>query len=234
MAEQGDLSVLIKRLGHAFRESGLLSLALTHPSAAGKEGADNQRLEFLGDAVLELCVSDEIYARHPDMREGELTQLRAALVREESLAEAARGFGLGEFLRLDHGEEASGGRDKPSMLADAMEAVLAAVYLDGGLPAARAVCGRMLGDFTPVAAEPNWKSALQEREQARGHHAPLYHVMGDEGPPHARVFFVEVCLQDGRRAQGSGASKKQAEQEAAKAAMKREGRPGSPAPRPPA
>jgi len=221
MKNLGNLSALTHSLGYSFGGSELLRLALTHSSAAsGKSDVDNQRLEFLGDAVLELCVSEEIYSRHPHMQEGELTKLRAALVCEESLAQAARRFSLGTYLVLDHGEEISGGRDKPSVLADAMEAVLAAVYLDGGLAAAKAVCRRMLGDFTPIATEPNWKSLLQEQEQAQGRHAPAYGVIGEEGPPHARVFFVEARLEGGRHAQGSGATKKQAEQDAARALMK--------------
>ena len=220
MPREKGLAPLMAALGHRFSDVGLLGLALTHPSATNG-GADNQRLEFLGDAVLELCVSHEIYARHPGMREGELTQLRAALVREETLAAAARAVGLGEYLRLDHGESATGGRDKPSVLADAMEAVLAAVYLDGGLAAAKAVCERALGDFTPQAAGPNWKSLLQESEQAAGRNAPGYRVTGEEGPPHARVFFVEVALESGEKGQGQGSTKKQAEQEAARAVMEK-------------
>ncbi len=217
MRPEKDLLALMDRLGHKFTDPSLLSLALTHPSSGARE--DNQRLEFLGDAVLELCVSDALYALHPDMQEGDLTQTRAALVREESLAKAARALAIGPLLALDHGEAHSGGRDKPSVLADAMEAVLGAVYLDGGLSAAKALCGRMLGDFTPTAAQPNWKSLLQEREQAQGRPAPEYRVASEDGPPHARVFTVEAVLAGGRRAEGRGPSKKQAEQEAARLLM---------------
>lgn len=218
---QGDaLLQLAGTLGHAFSDPGLLALALMHPSAVAGDGGDNQRLEFLGDAVLQLCVSEKLYAMHPDMQEGELTQLRAALVREESLAQAARRLDLGHYLVMDHGEDASGGRDKPSVLSDTMEAVLAAVYLDGGHAAARSLCDLMLGDYQPTAAvEPNWKSLLQEREQAAGHTTPAYAVVGEEGPPHARTFIVEATLEGGRHATGSGTSKKQAEQHAAKALM---------------
>ena len=209
---------LMDALGWRFKREALLALALTHPSAAsGAE--DNQRLEFLGDAVLQLCVSRALFARHPQMQEGQLTQLRAALVREESLACAARAFGVGAFLRLDHGEELSGGRDKPSVLADAMEAVLAAVYLDGGLEAAAAVCDRAFGDYEPRTATANYKSLLQEREQARGHSTPVYRVIGEEGPPHARAFEAEVSV-DGRvLGPGRGPSKTQAEQAAARQAL---------------
>lgn len=219
MNTRNNLSTLMQTLGHLFIDPGLLLLALTHPSAASGSGGDNQRLEFLGDAVLQLCVSEALYARHPQMQEGELTRLRADLVREESLAQAARRFGLGAYLKLDRGEDVSGGRDKASVLADTMEAVIAAAYLDGGPDAARRLCARTFGDFVPTAAEPNWKSLLQELEQAEGRGTPTYHIVAEEGPPHARVFTVEVTLAGGGRACGSGTSKKQAEQHAAKALM---------------
>lgn len=222
MDRKARLARLAEALGHPFRDPGLLSLALTHPSAVPGDGGDNQRLEFLGDAVLQLCVSAALYARHPGKQEGDLTQLRAALVREESLAEAARRFHLGDALVMDHGEEMSGGRDKPSVLADTMEAVIAATYLDGGLDAARALCDRAFGEYVPAAAEPNWKSLLQEREQAMGRHAPAYRTTQEEGPPHARTFTVEVSLAGGRTATGVGHSKKQAEQRAAQGIMEAE------------
>lgn len=218
MQGKNPFGPLMRSLGYRFSDLSLLRLALTHPSAVPGAGDDNQRLEFLGDAVLELCVSAELYARHPAMREGELTQLRASLVREESLARAAKGFNLGEYLRFDHGEAQSGGKDKPSVLADAMEAVIGAVYLDGGLESAKALCAQMLGDFTPTRTEPNWKSLLQEREQAAGRKTPVYRVTREEGPPHACTFYVEAEI-EGRRGEGRGASKKQAEQEAARILM---------------
>ncbi|MDR0897184.1 MAG: ribonuclease III [Oscillospiraceae bacterium] len=220
MRDTAQSAPLMAALGHRFKNQRLLSLALTHPSAGGAEG-DNQRLEFLGDAVLELCVSEALFARHAEWQEGDLTQMRAALVREESLARAARKVNLGAALLMDHGEESSGGRDKPSVLADAMEAVLAAIYLDAGLDAVRAVCAHLLDDFTPVQAEPNWKSLLQEKIQAGGAAPPEYRLLREEGPPHARLFTAEVRLADGRRGEGRGASKKQAEQEAAKALLER-------------
>lgn len=213
------LDALQRALGYVFRDESLLRLALTHPSAGEK--ADNQRLEFLGDAVLQLCVSVALYRQHPSDQEGGLTFLRQALVREETLAVAARRFGLGECLLFDRGEAASGGRDKPSVLADAMEAVLAAVYLDGGLDAASALCARALDDFRPPQqTEKNWKSLLQESAQALGHPAPVYRVAGEEGPPHARVFTAEALLNGRVVGRGQGGSKKQAEQEAARDALK--------------
>lgn len=216
MREDAALSYASDRLGYRFRDPGLLCLALTHPSVTGGSGGDNQRLEFLGDAVLELCVSEALFKRHGDMREGDLTFLRAALVREESLAEAARKFGIGQKLTLDHGEEGTGGRDKPSVLADALEAVLGAIYLDGGLEASKAFCDRIFGDYAAQRTEPNWKSALQEREQAERRAAPAYTVLAEDGPPHARVFTVEARTAAGQASVGKGASKKQAEQEAAR------------------
>lgn len=220
MKTPDGLLPLMEALGHSFGDPRLLALALSHPSAASDRLGDNQRLEFLGDAVLQLCVSEALYLRHPQMQEGELTQLRAALVREASLAQAARRFDLGRYLVLDHGEDATGGRDKPSVLADAMEAVLAATYLDAGLAAAKAVCDRAFGEYVPPdAVEPNWKSLLQEREQALGHATPIYRVIGEEGPPHARTFTVEATLADGRRGNGEGPTKKRAEQHAARTLM---------------
>ena len=210
---------LMKALGYRFQAPGLLLLALTHPSAKAGQKKDNQRLEFLGDAVLQLCVSEALYSIHRNKQEGELTQLRAALVCEESLAAAARALRVGDYLRFDHGEAISGGQDKPSVLADAMEAILAAVYLDGGIGAAKDVCARALSGYSAKEASPNWKSILQEREQAAGRAAPFYEVTGEEGPAHARVFHVSVLLEGGRRGAGQGNSKKQAEQAAARAVM---------------
>ncbi|MCL1795333.1 MAG: ribonuclease III [Clostridia bacterium] len=215
-----EVQALMQALGHVFRDSGLLCLALTHPSATNRGGKENnQRLEFLGDAVLQLCVSEALFSRYPQKDEGSLTRLRAAIVREESLADAARRISLGEYLRFDHGEAMSGGRDKSSVLADALEAVLAAIYLDAGIDAARKACIRVLGDFSGVRTAHDWKSSLQEKEQADGHDAPVYRVVSEEGPPHARVFYVEAQLQNGARGVGRGLTKKQAEQEAAHAVM---------------
>ncbi len=211
---------LMEQLGHAFRDVGLLCCALTHPSASASFGQDNQRLEFLGDAVLQLCVTENLYRQHPDKDEGPLTQMRASLVREETLAEVARQLNLGAYLRLDHGEAMSGGREKPSVLADALEAVLGAVYLDAGLEKAAAVCQGLWAGHSPQETEPNWKSALQEREQAKGFLAPVYRLLDQSGPPHARAFTAEAVLPStGQRGIGQGPSKKQAEQNAAKAIL---------------
>lgn len=216
-----NLDSLQKALGYFFRDERLLRLALTHPSAGLPE--DNQRLEFLGDAVLQLCVSVALYGRHPADQEGSLTQLRQALVREETLAEAANRFEIGEYLRFDKGEAASGGGHKPSVLCDAMEAVLAAVYLDGGWEAAAALCARALNNFAAPPREKNWKSLLQEKTQRHGGCTPEYRIVSQEGPAHARVFTAEVLLRGAVAGSGTGGTKKQAEQEAARAAMEKIG-----------
>ena len=211
-------------LGYTFKNEGLLRQALTHPSyALQHHAADNQMLEFLGDAVLEICVSRVLYARYPDMQEGQLTRRRALLVREATLAAAARRLGIGAFLLLDHGEELDGGRDKPSILADAMEAVLAAVYLDGGIEAAAAFVDRMMGDYEPKEEEDrDAKSRLQEFLQAAGESVPQYEIVAEEGPPHARTFTAEVRRADGQLlGRGEGVSKKRAEQQAAEQALMR-------------
>ena len=216
-----NLDSLQKALGYSFRDERLLRLALTHPSAGLPE--DNQRLEFLGDAVLQLCVSVALYGQHPADQEGSLTQLRQALVREETLAEAANRLEIGEYLRFDKGEAASGGGHKPSVLCDAMEAVLAAVYLDGGWEAAAALCARALNNFAAPPCDKNWKSLLQEKTQQHGGCTPEYRIVSQEGPAHARVFTAEVLLRGAVAGSGTGGTKKQAEQEAARAAMEKIG-----------
>ena len=216
-----NLDSLQKALGYSFRDERLLRLALTHPSAGLPE--DNQRLEFLGDAVLQLCVSVALYGRHPADQEGSLTQLRQALVREETLAEAANRLEIGEYLRFDKGEAASGGGHKPSVLCDAMEAVLAAVYLDGGWEAAAALCARALNNFAAPPREKNWKSLLQEKTQQHGGCTPEYRIVSQDGPAPARVFTAEVLLRGVVAGSGTGGTKKQAEQEAARAAMEKIG-----------
>ncbi len=210
-----------RAIGYRFDRQQLLSQALTHPSYALGHGAqDNQRLEYLGDAVLQLCVTRRLYDLYPDLNEGQLSKRRAALVCEASLCEAARKFGLGEALRLDHGEQVTGGRDKPSVLADAMEAVIAATYLDGGLEAAAALVDRALGQYDALGAvTPDAKTALQEYLQALGKPTPTYRITGEEGPPHARIFTAEVMIGDHPHGQGQGISKKIAQQQAAQQAL---------------
>ena len=210
-----DLSQLEHAISYRFADKRLLSVALTHPSA-GPE--NNQRLEYLGDAVLELCVSEKIYAMHPEMHEGAMTQLRQKLVREERVAQAARQIALGAALMMDRSCEATGGRKNPSVLCDAFEAVLAAVYLDGGLEAARAMVLRLIGDCSDQGVN-DAKSALQEYLQGRGRPMPVYETIAEEGPPHERIFTVVVRIDGTATGRGAGTSKKRAEQEAARAAL---------------
>ena len=213
--DMGDHSVLEEAIGYHFRQKALLRQALTHPSLGPRH---NQRLEFLGDAVLELCVSEKIYAMHPDMQEGAMTQLRQKLVREEKLAEVGRDIHLGDALLMDKSFALSGGRQSPSVLCDAFEALLAAVYLDGGLDAARAMVARLIGDCSETG-ENDAKSALQEYLQARGPLTPMYETVDEEGPPHDRVFTSAVFIGGREAARGRGRSKKRAEQEAARQAL---------------
>ena len=212
-----DLSKLEKTLGYRFQNRQYLITALTHPSMGGEH---NQRMEFLGDAVLEMCVSEKIYEMHPEMKEGAMTRLRQKLVREGRLAEVAKGMQLGEYLLMDRGCAASGGRENPSVLCDAFEAVLAAVYLDGGMEKARQMVMRFIGDCTEKD-EMDAKSALQEYLQGRKKPLPDYLVIGEEGLPHERVFTVSVQLEGREIASGSGTSKKRAEQNAAMAALQK-------------
>ena len=205
-------------LGYVFHDPAHLRLALTHPST---KLPDNQRLEFLGDAVLEFCVSDMLYRKYPNLHEGELTARRAALVCERTLSVIARSLHLGDFLIMGHGEEQTGGRGKPSILADAMEAVLAAVYADGGYEAAREVIRRLFAEDEKLTA---WrghddKSALQEYTQAHGLELPAYEVIAQEGPDHDRRFTVRVSILGRPAATGTGGSKKAAEQAAARQAL---------------
>lgn len=228
----------VATLGHPFREIGLLNEALTHRSAAfeaasarrGNGPRDNERMEFLGDAVLALVVSDALWRNVPGAVEGELTRMRAAVVNERSLANVATELRLGEVLRLGRGEERTGGRMKPSLLANALEAVFAAVYLDGGIDAVRPVIERLLArEIDAVSARPagevrtqlDEKSLFQELVQARFGSTPRYEVVESEGPDHDRVWTVEVVAAESIRARGRGRSKKIAEQHAAREAREK-------------
>jgi len=209
---------LQKALGYTFKNEAHLRLALTHPST---KLPDNQRLEFLGDAVLEFCVSDMLYRKYPNLHEGELTARRAALVCERTLSALAMSLGLGDVLVMGHGEEQTGGRHKPSILADAMEAVFAAIYIDGGIRAAHEVILRMYREDEKLIA---WrghddKSALQEYTQANGLELPAYQIIAQEGPDHNRTFTAQVSVLGKPVATGVGNSKKAAEQAAAKKAL---------------
>ncbi len=214
---------LVDRLGRPFLDAGILARSLAHRSwCAENEGVlSNERLEFLGDAVLGLIVTDHLYLTYPDLPEGELAKVRASLVNSEALAEVASGLDLGSFLLLGKGEAASGGREKPSILADAIEAVIGAVYIDGGWPAAADLVMGLLADrIEEAAAGPggqDYKTRLQELAARRFEQLPRYDVY-DEGPDHAKRFFAKVFLAGEEQGEGEGRSKKQAEQGAARAA----------------
>ncbi len=221
--EKRDLSELQQTLGYTFRDSDLLELALTHPSYAMLHGCqDNQRLEFLGDAVLQIRTSDVLYHRFSNLHEGQMTRRRSALVCEANLAKAARRLMLGRWLRLAPGEVALGGEDKASILSDAMEAVIAAVYLDGGFEAVFPFIDRVLQEYEAGEVDVrDAKSRLQEYVQARGEPTPVYEEVGMEGPANARVFTARVLRGDGTElGRGRGTRKQWAEEAAAEAALK--------------
>jgi ribonuclease-3 len=215
------LATAAARLGHEFTRPELLLEALTHPSTA--TAMHNQRLEFLGDRVLGLVVAEALLAQDPAAQEGELAPRLNALVRKETCAEVAASLDLGSALRMGRSEMLTGGRRKTALLGDAMEAVIAAVYLDGGLEAARRLildaCGDRIAEVRAVGRDA--KTSLQEWAQARGLPPPDYHDLGREGPDHAPLFSVEARLADGRAAEGSAASKRAAQQAAAEALLAR-------------
>ena len=213
------MQALMNALGYRFKNPALLRRALTHPSMGAE---DNQRLEFLGDAVLQYVMSDILYKTHPKDREGQLTHLRALLVCEAALSQVARSLHVGEALLMDKGEALTGGRDKPSVLCDAMEAILAAAYLDGGLDAARGIVQRHWPKPEEVHRPmQDSKGALQEHLQKDGGDAPTYQILAQDGPPHDRTFEAAVYRYGVELARGSGKTKKQAEQAAALAALEK-------------
>lgn len=211
-------------LGCRFERPELLEQALTHSSYANERlhGAldCNERLEFLGDAVLGMVVADQLYREHPELPEGDLTRLRASLVCEEALAEVAKDWGLGEYIRLGHGESLSGGQKRASILADAVEAVLAAIYLDSGIAQVRrTIRSAILSHEVATGRTRDHKTALQEFIQRESGHALSYELISSQGPDHQKTFTMAVLL-DGRQVGlGEGHSKKEAEQMAAKAAL---------------
>jgi ribonuclease III len=246
-----DLNELEAVLGYSFERPALLECALTHRSLANERAHeiaieasaapatardDNERLEFLGDAVLSLVVAEALFALHPDWREGELTRVRSLLVSREHMAQVAGQLGLGKYVRLSRGEERSGLRNKKTVLSNTMEAVMGALFLDGGLDPVRAFVTRLVmgKDAERFALElrsgealGNYKSALQERLQALHAGAPVYRVKNESGPDHHKRFLVEVRLkgeagQPGKSlARGMGRTKKHAEQDAARRALER-------------
>ena len=221
-----NLGALERALGHRFADRLLLELALTHSSAGQHRLDDNQRLEFLGDRVLALAIADILHHRFPDEEEGALAKRHAQLVRRDALVEVARGIALGDHLRLaGSGRHDRDSRDAAGALADACEALIAALYLDGGLPAAAAFVRRAWEGMIAADDRPprDPKTALQEWAQGRGDPLPKYAVVSREGPDHQPLFTVTASLKDGRSATSSGASKRAAEQAAAADLLKRLG-----------
>jgi ribonuclease-3 len=224
-----EMAELESILGHTFRDPRRLLQALMHSSRIPERASDepyesNEKLEFLGDAVLELLVSEELVSKFPDWSEGQLSKSRARLVNATAISLAAQRLSLGKYLRLGRGEEKTGGRTKPALLADAYEALIAAVYLDGGLDAARGFVSRTLVEGSiAVEAErmghSDHKSALQEFLQSRGMAPGAYHVISESGPDHQKTFHVEVRIPGQAPALGTGRTKKEAEQSAAVAAL---------------
>jgi ribonuclease-3 len=218
---------LEERLGYRFTDQLLLKRALTHPSFCHgqEEAAHNQRLEFLGDAILGMVVAEALYHELPEEREGVLTRYRSMLVKGDQLCQLARELRLGEFIRLGESEAGTGGRDRPSILEDALEAVIGAIYLDSGLEAARDAALRLYGSLhqrlEKLNGDHNPKGRLQELLQPRlGNEAIEYRLAGEEGPDHRKQFTVEVWIQGKCRGSGIGDSKKLAEEAAASEALK--------------
>ncbi len=224
--EDDDLARLESILDYEFRDRSLLQLALTHPSVAQEDESSslhNQRLEFLGDAVLQLVVTHELFEKFCEAEEGPLTKARARLVNRRSLANQARNLGLGEYLRVSRGEEMSGGRDRQSALGDAFEAVMGAVYLDSGFDSVCRLVRRLfqneLGEIELIPSLDNPKGELQELLQAQSSNPPQYQLESASGPDHDRLFVCSVYHNAVELGRGTGKSKKEAEGQAALLAL---------------
>ncbi|WP_285906531.1 ribonuclease III [Pseudodesulfovibrio pelocollis] len=220
-----DIGDLQQCIHHRFGQVKLVRAALTHSSYANEQegDGDNERLEFLGDAVLELCVSEEGYRRFPDAPEGQLTRIRSQMVKEKSLAAIARELGLDRHILLGKGEELQGGRDRDALLADAFEALMGAVFLDGGFEAARQTILHIFEHRWPrpemLPETKDYKSRLQEVAQERFRDRPVYVLAGNSGPEHEKIFMVDATLPTGEIFRGISTSVKRAEQEAARLAL---------------
>jgi ribonuclease-3 len=223
MKLSSDLRSFSRRIGHMFADPELLVRAVTHASISSSSRPDNQRLEFLGDRVLGLVMAEALLAADPEASEGQLAPRFNALVRKEACAEVARDVGLGEVLKLGRSEMMTGGRRKEALLGDAMEAVIAAVYLDAGFAAARDMVLHLWANRIGAVATDarDAKTALQEWAQARGEPPPDYVEVAREGPDHAPTFTIEVRLSTGETARATAGAKRQAEQAAAKALLER-------------
>lgn len=224
MIEDDNLTIFEQIIGYEFKDKSLLHTALTHSSYANEmqgKTAFNERLEFLGDSVLGMITAEYLFENHPEMPEGQLTKLRASLVCEKSLYKFAKSIKLGEFMSLGKGEINTGGRERPSILADAFESVIAAIYLDAGFSEAKKF---VLGFIANASVEDNsisdYKSALQEITQRNHGEILEYFMAGESGPDHDKTFIVEVKLNSNVIGTGTGRSKKQAEQMAAKEALR--------------
>ena len=225
-----EFEELQRRIGYRFRDRGLLEHALTHKSRAAEDASggitDNESMEFLGDAVLGLVVADALFRQYPLYDEGQKSKIKASVVSTQSLARHAELLQLGDHLILGRGEEKTGGRQKQALLADTCEALIAAIYLDGGLEPARQFILREMGEAVEQAGMPGYfgrdhKSRLQEALQGLGRPLPQYRVAGEVGPEHRKLFHIEVLVGGDILAQGVGRTKKDAEQDAAKAALAR-------------
>lgn len=225
--EKNGFKRIEKAIGYSFKRTIFLKRALTHKSYANENKLpaeeQNERLEFLGDAVLELCVSELLMERHPQYSEGDLSKLRAAIVNEKQLANFAREFTLGESLYLGRGEEQTSGREKPSLLADAYEAVLGAIYLDRGFSKAASVIRKhyekLLDGATTEEIYKDYKTELQEKSQSIFKAIPRYRLAGESGPDHDKTFEIELMIRNEVMGRGIGRSKKEAEQQAAREAL---------------
>ena len=226
-AWEKDISQLMQKIGYTFTDRSILLEALTHSSYANewkqKKMPNNERLEFLGDSVLSLIISQYIFCRYADLPEGELTKVRANVVCEASLAFRARNKQIGRYLLLGKGEESSGGRNRDSILADAMEALIAAIYIDGGYDEAKCFVLDNFKDLIKQVVSGNYvkdfKTYLQELIQSNGHEPIVYEVIKEDGPDHNKIFYVEVRTGEKVIGRGSGKNKKEAEQSAAREAI---------------
>jgi ribonuclease-3 len=222
-----SLAEFQKRISHAFRDPALLERSLTHKSYANENRvpSHNERMEFLGDSVLNLIVSEYLMKTCPDSTEGDLSRLRAAIVSEPALARVARTIGLGEYILLGRGEEQTGGRDKDSLLANSLEALTASIYLDSGREAADAFVMRFFEEIIrhtcAFGGSFDYKTQLQELCQGRTRQLPEYRIVSESGPDHQKQFTVEVRIKGELCGRGTGRSKKEAEQRAAKEALER-------------
>lgn len=228
MVPKTELKELEQIIGLSFKDKDLLQKAVTHSSYANEEYGDpamgNERLEFLGDAVLDVCVAEALYSRLSAKAEGDLSKMRASIVCERSLSEAVKTLGINRFLLLSRGEEKGGGRNRASIMADMLEAIIGAGYLDGGMEASKAIVARCLTDTIEECLKgglpSDAKSCLQEMMGKAGEAAVSYEILSSEGPDHNKVFTAAVYVNGEERGRGRGCSKKKAEQSAAAAAVK--------------